>query len=553
MIPWIIWLPLILTGTAACFAGQVPENAKCDSCHDQGKKLAASAHHEVTCDTCHEKHEVFPHPANVPKPACANCHADQAGEHAKSVHGQELKKGNTAAPDCGVCHGSAHELKALSSPGFRQNVPDTCGMCHSDIAEQFKASVHGKALARGIADAPMCTDCHGEHNIQPKKNPASPVAAGNIRETCGSCHGDVRLARKFGLPADRITTFDASFHGLAARGGSQTVANCASCHGIHNILPSSDAKSTINSANLAKTCGHCHPGAGSRFALGKIHMVEGVGEPSPVYWARIFYLFVIPATLGFMTLHHGGNWLRKLIRSRLFPTIPAPMPRPLAREFRMFKTERWQHFLLVTSFFMLAWTGFALKYPDWFWAKPLLHWESSWPVRGTLHRFAAVVMTAVALAHVVTLIASRRLREHWLDLFPTWRDVVDAAQGFAFNLGLRSRPPVLPHHSYVEKVEYWAVVWGTFIMGLTGLMLWANKYTLKWIPKEWLDTATSVHFYEAVLATLSIVIWHFYTVIFDPDIYPMDPAWLTGYSVRHRGTAHSEPAPAEKGQQQTES
>lgn len=104
----------------------------------------------------------------------------------------------------------------------------------------------------------------------------------------------------------------------------------------------------------------------------------------------------------------------------------------------------------------------------------------------------------------------------------------------AYLLGLRRRRPVLPAHSYVEKVEYWAVVWGTFVMAATGIMLWANTLILAWMPKLALDIALAVHFYEAVLATLAIVVWHFYMVLFDPLVYPMDPAWITGYSVRRR-------------------
>jgi thiosulfate reductase cytochrome b subunit len=84
----------------------------------------------------------------------------------------------------------------------------------------------------------------------------------------------------------------------------------------------------------------------------------------------------------------------------------------------------------------------------------------------------------------------------------------------------------------VEKVEYWAVVWGAVVMASTGLLLWANNLAMRLLPKSWLDVATSVHFYEALLATLAIVVWHFYSVIFDPDVYPLNTAFLTGYSVK---------------------
>jgi uncharacterized membrane protein YwaF len=78
------------------------------------------------------------------------------------------------------------------------------------------------------------------------------------------------------------------------------------------------------------------------------------------------------------------------------------------------------------------------------------------------------------------------------------------------------------------------MVWGALVMTLTGLGLWANNLILSWLPKSVLDVATSVHFYEAVLATLAIVVWHLYSVIFDPDVYPMDPSALTGFSPRPR-------------------
>lgn len=518
-------------------AGRAQDDAReCTTCHDQGEKVKNSAHATVGCAQCHAKHDKYPHPDKIAKPECGTCHAEIAREHARSVHGQEIKKGNAGAPDCSVCHGAVHEITRASTAAFKKTVPDTCGMCHSEVAQQFQASVHGKAVANGSDDAPVCTDCHGEHSILRPTNAASSVNANNIRETCGHCHGDVRLMRKFGLPQDRLTSFDASFHGLAGKSGSQTVANCASCHGVHNILPSSDPKSMINVKNLAATCGKCHPGAGGRFAIGTIHIAEGGQEPAPVRYARLFYVTVIPVTIGLMLLHHGGDWVRKLLRYRLNP-IPGAIVAPVAvagRELRMLPWERIQHALLAVSFCVLVWTGFALKYPDEWWSRLLLMGEGSWPVRGVVHRIAAVVMVAVSIIHVITLAANRKLRHHWLDLLPNKRDLYEGFGVLAYNLGILKTTPAVSAHSYVEKVEYWAVVWGTAVMAFTGCLLWFNNLTLHWLPKEWLDFATSIHFYEAVLASLAIMVWHFYTVIFDPDVYPMDPAWLTGRSVRRR-------------------
>jgi cytochrome b subunit of formate dehydrogenase len=538
-------LGFILLGLFAGAAGAHLEAAdaappaECTSCHDQGAKLEKSAHTGLPCDTCHEGHEKVPHPANIPKPVCGSCHESQAGDYANGVHGLERKKGNEGAPDCGLCHGSAHELLSPKSQAFRSAVPETCGMCHTDVVDQYKASVHGQALARGITQAPLCTDCHGEHKIIRHTNEASPVNSSHIRDTCANCHGNVTLTRKFGLPNDRLVSFDSSFHGLAAKAGSQSVANCASCHGVHNILPSSDPKSTISAKNLASTCGKCHPGAGQRFAITQVHVVEGRTQQPALKWVREFYLLVIPVTIGLMLIHNLGDWLRKLARLRFQARRAAPLSHSVEldvhKELRMLPFERLQHAITALSFLVLIWTGFALKYPEQWWAWPLL---SVGGMRSVIHRVAAGVFIAVSITHVVSIIVSRKLREHWKEMLPNVNDPREAMSGFAYNLGLGSTPPKRSHHSYIEKAEYWAVIWGSIVMVATGGLLWANNLAMRFLPKAWLDVATSIHFYEAVLATLAIVVWHFYSIIFDPDVYPLNTAFLTGYSVKKEEHSH---------------
>ena len=291
---------------------------------------------------------------------------------------------------------------------------------------------------------------------------------------------------------------------------------------------------------------------GKRFAISQVHVTEDRGEAPPMRWVRQFYLLVIPLTIGLMLLHNGGDWLRKLLRIRAGQLLG---PRH-AQEFsvrpnvRMLPFERVQHALLVLSFATLVWTGFALKYPDQWWARPLMLREGN--LRSYVHRIAAVIFMSVSLAHFLSLIVNRRLRRHWMELLPRISDAREALANFAYNVGLRSAPPGRSPHSYIEKAEYWAVVWGAGVMILTGLMLWGNNLMLSLFPKTWLDVATSVHFYEALLATLAIVVWHLYTVIFDPDVYPMDTAWLTGISVK-KLESHDEPPDAELAEEPEES
>jgi cytochrome b subunit of formate dehydrogenase len=534
---WSCWLgtfALCLGWAAASDGLQAQEGAAsgCSSCHDQEQKLKKSAHKSLTCESCHENHKNYPHPRDAAKPECSACHDSQVQDYARSVHESAAKKG-AAAPDCAICHGSAHDLLRPKSAEFRAAAPDTCQMCHPEVADQYKTSVHGQAVVRGVAQAPLCTDCHGEHWIRKHTDAASPVSAGRVTETCGSCHGNVRLSRRFGMPADRLVSFEESYHGLAAKAGNQTVANCASCHGVHNILPSSDPKSTVNPKNLATTCGQCHAGAGQRFAITSVHIGKNGNEPLAVRCVRLFYMWLIPMVIGLMLAHNAGDWVRKVARVRFGAVETSESTAKYeAPKLRMLGFERVQHAALVISFLVLCWTGFALKYPDQWWAKPLLLWENRWPVRSWMHRGAAVVFIAVAAAHLLSLAVSRRLRWHWKELWPRRDDLSQAIHNMAYNLGLRPTRPQRSAHSYIEKAEYWAVAWGAIIMAVSGLMLWANDFMLARLPKQWLDVATGIHFYEAVLATLAIVVWHFYSVIFDPDVYPMDTAWFSGMSVR---------------------
>jgi hypothetical protein len=114
------------------------------------------------------------------------------------------------------------------------------------------------------------------------------------------------------------------------------------------------------------------------------------------------------------------------------------------------------------------------------------------------------------------------------DFAPRPKDAFDAMGTMRYYLGLSKVRPQFGRFNYAEKAEYWALVWGTALMGVTGVMLWAKVWVGNLLARWWVDVATAVHFYEAILATLAIVVWHFYQVFFDPDVYPMNWAWWDG-------------------------
>ncbi len=528
----------------------------CADCHDDEVELLESSVHGGAdgaaewasggCQVCHGAiHGLVPQtdlssPIHLSRIAdtCGVCHAnpDLAAErgirlvqplaaYSASVHAQAVREGEGGA-SCSSCHGAHDILPAadVNSKVHRERVPDTCGQCHEGITEVFEASIHGKAASHGIQESPVCTDCHGEHRILDSHHEDSPVYATNIPKlTCGRCHGDVRLSDKFGMPDDKVPAYADSFHGLAGRAGSVTVANCASCHGVHDILPSSDPAAHTNAANLAATCGNCHPGAGARFAIGPVHVLPTEKDHPVVYWARKGYLWLIFLTIGGMLLHN----LLDLYRKGRHPEprmemAPADQPERMSKGFRV------AHALLAVSFIVLAYTGFALKYPEGWWSSSLFG------LRGWIHRIAAVVMLGSAAVHVVHLVKDRLARRCIAAMWPGKADWVELKEKVGFLAGVRATPPPEPWVGYVEKAEYLAVIWGTLVMAVTGFLLWFEEWTLHWLPSWVANLSTVVHFYEAVLATLAIVVWHFYAVIFDPAVYPMDTAWLTGRSIRRR-------------------
>ena len=124
---------------------------------------------------------------------------------------------------------------------------------------------------------------------------------------------------------------------------------------------------------------------------------------------------------------------------------------------------------------------------------------------------------------------------------PLRLDIIFFWQQILHNLGRGERPLGALRFSYVEKAEYWALVWGTMVMIITGLMLWFDNWLSAFLPGGALDLALTIHFWEAWLATLAILVWHLYSVVFSPEVYPMNPSWLTGtmpeemYCAEHPG------------------
>ncbi|MGD2109436.1 MAG: hypothetical protein PVI86_08595, partial [Phycisphaerae bacterium] len=135
------------------------------------------------------------------------------------------------------------------------------------------------------------------------------------------------------------------------------------------------------------------------------------------------------------------------------------------------------------------------------------------------------------------------------DMLASPRDLVHIKENALFFLGASRDRPQFGRFSYMEKCEYWALIWGSVIMTVTGVLLWFDNYFVdRWsLPKGVLDIALVIHYYEAWLATLAILVWHGYSTIFGPHVYPMNPAWLTGKMPKEMYTHEHPQGPKLKG------
>jgi cytochrome b subunit of formate dehydrogenase len=156
-----------------------------------------------------------------------------------------------------------------------------------------------------------------------------------------------------------------------------------------------------------------------------------------------------------------------------------------------------------------------------------------------VHRVAGAVLILVGFYHLAYSVFTAEGRKLFRDFLPEWKDVTDTRDTVLYNLGFIDQKPLFKRFNYAEKMEYWALAWGTVVMASTGLMAWFKVGVGTVIPRWTIDVALTIHFYEAILATLAIVVWHFYMVIYDPAAYPMNWAWLDGrMSIEHYQHEH---------------
>jgi formate dehydrogenase subunit gamma len=216
---------------------------------------------------------------------------------------------------------------------------------------------------------------------------------------------------------------------------------------------------------------------------------------------------------------------------------------------RMNLAERFQHWLLILTFFTLIATGLPLFFYEFKFFKWLIPSGRAFDIRGILHRIAAVVLILNLVWHAFYTAFTPRGRQNFKAMIPRGRDFRDAFEQFFHNLGITrllmrlglgrkffsahpywlfEEAPRYGRYNFIEKFEYWAVGWGSAVMIVSGFFMWQVELSLRLFPLWVHNIFIIVHSYEALLAFLAIIIWHMYNVHLNPENFPMSRIWLNG-------------------------
>jgi len=195
---------------------------------------------------------------------------------------------------------------------------------------------------------------------------------------------------------------------------------------------------------------------------------------------------------------------------------------------RMSLRFRLQHIVLMVLLLVLAVTGFVLMYHENSLAQWIIRMEGGVHNRGIVHRVAAVLLMANLVYHIFYMLFSREGKPELRQLFIGRQDIDDLFQSLRYNLGTAKEYPRFGRYGYKEKFQYWGASAGIVLISLTGIMLWAEEFSMFFFPKFVLDLALIIHGYQGLLGFVLLFLWHLYNVHLHPSVFPMNPSWITG-------------------------
>jgi cytochrome b subunit of formate dehydrogenase/nitrate/TMAO reductase-like tetraheme cytochrome c subunit len=496
-------------------------------------KIGANGKPAASCKDCHTNNgdmtTVFPaeNPESTVNRAnmaatCGACHQAAASTFHFSIHESKREGGDLKAATCADCHGS-HSIfpgREASSTVSRVNIAESvCVKCHSDKVKDYENSSHGEALRAGNPKAPTCTTCHTSVSHLP-----APLS---LREfnlhmvaNCSKCH------------EKQAPSYRDTFHGQATALDFKLAATCADCHTPHHNLPPGNPLSSVNEANLVKTCSRCHQNANANFATYNPHPEPNNPEKSLlVYYVTKFMNWLLIGVFGFFGVH-TLLWIQRSLVA-YFSEKHEVSPDEKQYVVRFAGIHRFTHVLIVVSFIGLAATGLPLLFYYTDWARTLEQIQGGIEVTRFIHRICAIITLGYVGIHLYFVIRKAIIERKYSILYgpdsmvPRKEDFIDFFNmvRWFFYIGPR---PKLDRWTYWEKFDYFAVFWGVPVIGLSGLMLWFPTLFTYLLPGVVLNIAMIVHGEEALLATAFIFAFHFFHNHLRPENFPMDTSIFTG-------------------------
>lgn len=509
-------------------------------------------HARVSCRGCHADIDKIPHSGAKPVDCLRSCHIQEPTREIIFTHAgvQTVLEDSVHAPTDpnGAPRGAADDFPR-------------CKDCHDmplfrpvSIFKRVSAGVSERAVSR-------CTLCHTDENfvryfyshvttrLHKARDPREVVSM------CATCHADTAFARRHGLP-DVVSSYLETYHGKAVLLGSTLAPDCLDCHAqkgsVHQMHAKTDPRSSVHRENLPATCRmkDCHASATAALASFDVHSNR---DPRTHPLAFAVALFFVIATLGILLPILTLNVLGLL--RELFPSTEAEAEiehltrlagQKAAREggiLRFTGAQRLQHVFLVVVFLVLCLTGFPMKFPNAPWAPVLYDLFGGIHVAPIVHRVAGVALLTGFAVHVILILRNVRRSLHreeknglraWvgailaLPMFPRRRDLSDLTAMAKYVLFLSPHRPSHDRFSWKEKLEYLGLFWGIPLLGVTGLLLWAESLSSHILPGWALNVAYLAHTYESLLAAAHITLVHIPGVLGRPGLSPLSGMVLNG-------------------------
>ena len=513
-------LPLSTYEQIVVFTKLAPPDSTCLECHGNERLFD---HEDVALATIFRSQEVKSGSAHNDVP-CARCHYDLHEDQGADVQQNDYCLNPEAFNNFigSWSASSALECEELKEPA--------CVKCHLEVGELVAESIHFEKEGDIVAlldvygeplSAPECSDCHTSHDVVISTQNKSSL---EVVDGCGTCHVDL------------LQTYYSSYHGKAARLGSEETAKCFNCHGSHEMVSLKDETSPVHKNNVEETCAECHEETNENFAGFIPHADYHDGDKYPI----LFYTFwAMNGLLAFVFLFfgiHTSLWFYRSIQERKAKKLAGEdkvdSNEQHVRRFNISHTLL--HLMVITSFLTLALTGMTLKFSD----NSMFQWISEVlggpAVLAEWHRIGAMVtggyfalhLMQVALLFAKGKITVRGLFKEDYTMIPLMRDLTDAKANMLYFIG-KGPKPSFGRWTYWEKFDYMAVFWGVAVIGLSGLVLWFPEIVTSYAPGWSINVAYIIHGEEALLATIFIFVAHFFHTHLRPESVPLDPVVFT--------------------------